>query len=83
MTAKITPIQAAYLCRLIEAGREIGVDSEGDIVFANTKLSEAMDVLGMRRHINWDGKKWEFDSAVAMLRDWADALEKINDQNLD
>ena len=73
MTTKITPTQARLLCDLIGMGNEVGVNENGDIVYAGTRLSNALDILDM----DWDVVYAE--PVVAMLRDWADALEKLND----
>ena len=80
--SNITPEQALLLCRLIPQGNVVGVDAKGKIVYTETKLSEAMDLLGMHRHSNWDAGKGKWSSAlvVAMLRDWANALETLNAQ---
>ena len=82
-TPKITPTQAMQLVRLIPIGREVGVDNEGNIVYASTELSTAMQVLGMHWQGNWDSRTstWKTVPVVAMLRDWADALEKLNENN--
>ena len=80
-TTNITPEQAKRLCHLIQTGHEIGVDSDGNIAYALTKLSQAMTLLGMDWSLNWSSKQWKTEPVVAMLRDWADALEKLNENN--
>lgn len=78
----ITPEQALLLCRLIPQGNVVGVDAKGKIVYTETKLSAAMDLLGMHRMSTWDTetRKWSSALVVAMLRDWANALETLNAQ---
>ena len=80
-TPNITPSQAMLLISLIPIGHEVGVDSNGDMVFAKTKLSEAMETLGLEWRLTWaDKKRWEVEPVVAMLRDWSNALEKLNER---
>ena len=78
-TTNITPAQARRLCNLIDIGHEIGMGSDGEIVYALTKLSQAMTLLEMDWSLDFSGKQWNTAPVVAMLRDWADALEKLND----
>ena len=47
MPTNITPVQAKRLCDLIGIGHEIAADSNGNIVYANTKLGDAMQLLGL------------------------------------
>ena len=79
-TTNITPHQAKRLCDLIGIGHEIAADSNGDIVYADTKLGDALDILGLHSKLVWHGTpaKWQVEPVVAMLRDWADALERLN-----
>ena len=79
MTTKITSTQAAHLLSLIGVGHELGPDGDGNIVYGGTKLGDAMHILDMRSKLVWNGQKWLNEQAVQMLRDWADAVESLND----
>lgn len=74
----ITPTQARRLCQLIDSGPVISLDSNDNITYSETRLSDAMEMLGMDYRLKGGGSKWITEPVVAMLRDWANALEKSN-----
>lgn len=87
MTA-ITPTAALRMYQMINKGVPLGVDSDGNVIHADTSLGTCMEMVGAKTYVaysykdaNWqnNGRHSEYvydvKEQVAFLREWANALE--------